>query len=157
MGASSLSKVSHVGNVQNEFAGSQIKIDGLKQLKRDLYRLDKSLLNDLKAVHKEASVVAAAAVSEMTPVRSGRLKKSVKQAATNKEGRIKAGTASRVPYAGVIHFGAPSGSMRNAPIRGQFYGYRGIKQVLPKILKIYEKGLADIGSKLGRNYRGGGF
>ncbi|WP_199184228.1 hypothetical protein [Cryobacterium sp. Y62] len=62
-------------------------------------------LGDLKAVHKQAAQIAAYASASRAPVVSGLLRRSIRAAGTRTAGIIRAGNNTRVPYAGVIHWG----------------------------------------------------
>jgi hypothetical protein len=62
-------------------------------------------LTDLKAAHKDAADIAAQASAALTPVVTGRLRKTVRSAGTKTAGIIRAGNNTRVPYAPAIHWG----------------------------------------------------
>jgi hypothetical protein len=126
----------------------EIEVDGLRELRRDLSRLEnKGLLNELRQAHKDASERAAKAAVSEAPERSGRLAKSIKPKPKNSEGRVKAGTGKRVPYAGPIHFG-----WRNRGIEPNQFIYRGISKVIKDIQKDYERDINRIAKKLGRRF-----
>ena len=125
-----------------------IEVEGLRELRRDLAKLeDRGLLNELRQAHKDASERAAKAAAAEAPERSGRLARSIKPKPKNDEGRVKAGTGKRVPYAGPIHFG-----WRNRGIEPNQFIYRGISRVIKDIQKDYERDVNRIAKKLGRRF-----
>lgn len=64
-------------------------------------------LDELKSVNRQAAQIALPAVTGRTPVRTGRLRGSVRVGATRRAGVIRAGSKA-VPYAGVINYGWPA-------------------------------------------------
>jgi hypothetical protein len=86
-----------------------VKVEGLRDLKRDLKRLAGDAA-DLKAANAAASAMVAAAARGSAPRATGRLAGTVKGTATV------AGVSVRVaaPYAGVVHYGWPA---RGVPAR----------------------------------------
>lgn len=91
-----------------------IRIEGLKELQRDLRKAqDKDSKKLLRKANKTAAeVVALRAAQKEAPRKSGRLRKSIGARAGQTSSKVKAGTASRVPYAGAIHFGWPRRNIR---------------------------------------------
>ncbi len=87
--------------------GMTFRVDGLRQVQREIRGAEgKELRAELRRVNKSAAeIVADAAEVEAPRGPSGRLARSVKAAASGSSATVKAGTAARVPYAGVIHFG----------------------------------------------------
>lgn len=82
----------------------------------------------LKGINRQAAARVAVAAAATAPVggpyksagrgrprSGGRLKKSIRPGATTKAGIVKAGSASRVPYAGPIHWGWPARNIRPQP------------------------------------------
>ena len=68
-------------------------------------------LDDLKGVNRQAAQIALPAVTGRTPVRTGRLRRSVRVGATRRAGVIRAGSKA-VPYAGPINYGWPAHHIR---------------------------------------------
>lgn len=71
-------------------------------------------LSDLKAAHRAAADIAARASADLAPVRTGRLKQTVRASGTKTAGIIRAGK-KRVPYAGPIHWGWEKRGIRANP------------------------------------------
>jgi len=95
-------------------AAAQLRLIGYRELKRDLRRMGDEAIADLKRVNKEAADMVADTARPEIPVRSGRLKGTLRTTGTMRGGVVRMGRKA-VPYAGPIHFGWPS---RPAPARG---------------------------------------
>lgn len=81
-----------------------IKVEGLKELQRTLGRLSKDAQKEVRAVNKSAAQIVADEAASRAPVRTGRLKRSIRALGQSRGATVKAGGA-RVPYAGWIEFG----------------------------------------------------
>lgn len=80
------------------------RVEGLNKLLRALEKLDDDAKQQFKAAGKLAGEMVAKEARGIVPMRSGRLKDSIKASATGRGAVVKAGKAA-VPYAGPIHFG----------------------------------------------------
>lgn len=80
--------------------GAQVRVDGLRDLKRDLKRLVGDL-GDVKAASAAAGALVARAAAPRAPRRTGRLASSVRPAATVGGVAVR----SALPYAGPLHWG----------------------------------------------------
>jgi len=76
--------------------------------------MSKDTRDDMKATHKRAAAIVIAGAKRFVPVRTGRLAESIRDGSTQRMGRVRVGSAS-VPYAGPIHFGWPSRSIKPQP------------------------------------------
>ena len=83
---------------------STVTIEGIDKLRRALVKLDNAAKQDFKAAGKTAAEIVAKQANNEVPVRSGRLRNTIRAGATQTSGVVRAGTA-KVPYAGPIHFG----------------------------------------------------
>jgi hypothetical protein len=85
-----------------------LHVEGLKELRRAVVRArDKEIGRELRAVNRSIAQRIVDRALPRVPVRSGRLRSSVKAIATQSSASGKAGSASRVPYAPAIHWGWP--------------------------------------------------
>ncbi len=96
-----------------------VRVEGLDDLKRSLRKLKDTELNKkVRAVNKQAAEIVKPEARKTAPdhtrtpkdakrYRPGKLEKSITVVASTNSAAIKAGSASRVPYAGAIHFGFP--------------------------------------------------
>lgn len=82
-----------------------VQVQGVRALRSALRKAGQSL-DDLRTVNASAARVVETAARGQVPVRSGRLKGSLRSSGTKTAGIVRAGGA-RVPYAGVIHWGWP--------------------------------------------------
>jgi len=81
-----------------------VQVEGLRALRRDLRRLGDDAVDELKDVHDRTAKMVFEAALPRVPVRTGRLKQSVRYSGTRTGGTVRAGY-KRVPYAGPVHFG----------------------------------------------------
>jgi HK97 gp10 family phage protein len=124
-----------------------IKVEGLTELRRKLRQLgDKDLKKQLRDTNKSLAQKIIDAALPNVPVRTGRLKATVK-AAGNEKGAIgKAGTPARVPYAAAIHWG-----WRRRGIRANPFLTDAAARVEGHVVEEYEK---DLQALLDRVTRG---
>ena len=95
-----------------------VRVEGGRELRRKFREVGDDM-TDLKDLHKELADDVAGTAKTKTPVRSGRLRNSVRGSGTKTAARVRAGNNRKsgptsVPYAGRIHFGDPgSGCVLN--------------------------------------------
>lgn len=80
------------------------RVEGLNKLLRALEKMDEAAAESFKAAGVWAGQEVAKTARTIVPVRSGRLRDTIKGASTRRGARVNAGRGS-VPYAGPIHFG----------------------------------------------------
>ena len=83
---------------------AQVEVVGLREVQSALRALDNSFARELTPLNRKAAQVVATEATSRVPVRSGRLKASIRATAQQRQGEVKAGRAT-VPYAGPIEFG----------------------------------------------------
>lgn len=92
-----------------------IEVEGAKELARLLRQIgDKDLQRALRDAHKASAAVVRDEAQQSVPVRSGRLRSSLKVSATQKGASVRAGSA-KVPYAATIAFGRKTGNVGSPP------------------------------------------
>lgn len=112
-----------------------IKIEGLNEVLRDLRRFgDKEAPKAIRQANKKAAEIVVPTAKAEAPRRSGRLAASVAARATARYGAVKAGTAARVPYAGVIHFGWFRHHIAPNP-----FLYRAVDKRIGEVYAAYER------------------
>lgn len=94
--------------------GGQLEIEGLRELQKSLRNLTEDSRNDMKETHRRAGEIVVEGARRYVPVRSGALLASLRSAPTQRQGRVRVGSAA-VPYAGPIHFGWPARSIKPNP------------------------------------------
>lgn len=107
------------------------QVEGGRELRRTLKQAGDDL-QDLTAAHREAAEIAARASSALAPVKSGRLRDTIRAAGTKTAGIIRAGFA-RVPYAGPIHWG-----WRRRNIDAQPFMSQGAQDSEGRWIRVYE-------------------
>jgi len=88
-----------------------IVFDGFDELRRDLRRIaDKDLQDEMVAANKELAADVVAQALPNVPVRTGRLRQSVRGLG-NKSGAVGKAGGAAVPYAAAIHWGRRQGGV----------------------------------------------
>lgn len=102
-----------------------IRVEGADQLRRALrYAADAGLKKQLAKANKDAAQLVVDRALPNVPVRSGRLRKSVRALGSQRSGRAVAGRSS-VKYAAAIHWGRKRGNVGRPP--GNYKGLNPIK------------------------------
>jgi len=96
-----------------------VRVEGGRELRRKFREVGDDM-SDLKDLHKQLADDVAGTAKTKTPVRSGRLRNSVRGSGTKTAARVRAGNnrksgPSSVPYAGPIHFGWAERGIRPKP------------------------------------------
>lgn len=111
-----------------------VQVEGGRALRRSL-RAAGDDLSDLKDAHTESARIAAGAAQVRVPVRTGRLRATVRSSGTLSAGVIRAGRAS-VPYANPIHWGWPA-----RHITAQPFASHGAQASQPQWVPVFEAAL----------------
>ena len=90
-----------------------VEIEGATELRAALRRVD-GRIGDLSDTHREAGELVLAEASHNAPVKSGRLRDSLRVRARKTGAGVLAGGA-RVPYTRPIHFGWPARNIEPQP------------------------------------------
>ena len=111
------------------------KVEGGRQLRRTLRQAGDDL-QDLSKAHREAAEIAAKASSALAPVKSGRLRDTIRAAGTKTAGIVRAGNnrSSGVPYAGPIHWGWAKRNITANPFISQ-----GAQDSEGRWIRVYEE------------------
>lgn len=107
------------------------KVEGGRELRRTLRQAGDDL-QDLSKAHREAAEIAAKASSALAPVRSGRLRDTIRAAGTKTAGIVRAGF-KRIPYAGPIHWGWTKRNIKPNPFISQ-----GAQDSEGRWIRVYE-------------------
>ena len=119
-----------------------IKTQGMKELRRKISVLDGNF-DDLKELHTDLAKIVADRASQLAPVKSGKLRDTIRASGTKTAGRVRSGF-KRVPYAGVIHFGFPARGIKPQP-----FLYDALDQRRDEVLDRYFQGVKKIQKKAG--------
>ena len=117
---------------------STIYVEGLNKLLRALNKLDEAAKEEFKTVGFNVGKMVAQQAREEVPVRSGRLRGTIRPVKTSWGAAVRAG-ATRAPYVGVIHFG-----WRQKNIRRNQFLYRAIDKKADEALDMYLAGVYEI-------------
>lgn len=79
----------------------QVRVDGLREFRRDLKRVDNEADKELRKSIRTAALKVAAEAAASAPRRSGALAKSIRPYVSG----ARASIGSTLPYAGVVHWG----------------------------------------------------
>lgn len=83
-----------------------VEVEGAKQLRRAMKRAGIDAA-ELKPVHQSVGRTVEQAGASLAPVRTGRLRASMRSSGTKTAAIVRAGGA-KVPYAGPVHWGWPA-------------------------------------------------
>jgi hypothetical protein len=124
-----------------------VKVADLNKLTRKLKQYE-GAVEDLKAAHKSAADLVAAAARPLVPRRTGTLAGTLRTSGTTRGGRVAAGRKS-VPYAGPVHFGWPSRpnpakGWRGGPIRPNPFIYDALDRRRAEVEGQFERYLLEV-------------
>ncbi|CAD80108.1 HK97 gp10 family protein [Streptomyces phage phiBT1] len=131
-----------------------IRVDGLREFQRNVRTLrDKELNKAVREANKASGEVLIPQAKHESPdgkrdaksskkYRPGKLDKSIKVTASAKGAVIKAGSASRVPYAAAIHFG-----YRARNISPNRFLFRAMARKSDVVAATYERRIAAVVEK----------
>lgn len=88
-------------------AAESIRIDGIREVVRDLKRFGVEVA-DLKTAFNRIGNIVVAEAQTLTPTLTGRLAASIRASKTQNKSEVRAGNAG-IPYAGVQHYGGYNG------------------------------------------------
>ena len=92
-----------------------VKVEGLDNLRKVIRRVaDKDLVDALKSANKSAAQLVVDRAVPNVPVRTGRLRASVRALGSQRSGQAAAGSA-RAPHAATIHWGRKRGNVGSPP------------------------------------------
>lgn len=129
-----------------------VKALGMRELRKNLSMLDDDF-EDLKELHLDLAKMVADRAEALAPVRTGRLKETIRASGTKTAGRVRAGF-KRVPYAGPVHFGWPTRpndakGWLGGPIEPNPFLYDALDQRYNKVFEAYFRGVKEIQRKAG--------
>lgn len=87
--------------------GGTVEVTGIKALLRDAEAVGVAV-EDLKDLTYRLATPIADLARSLAPVKSGRLAAGIKPSKSKRKVMVRVGSASRLPYAGVRHWGADS-------------------------------------------------
>ncbi len=129
-----------------------IKVQGMRELRRKISVLDGNF-DQLKDLHEDLAMMVAERSSQLAPIRTGRLRETIRASGTKTAGRVRAGF-KRVPYAGPVHFGWATRpnyakGWQGGPIEPNPFLYDALDQRRGEVFDAYFKGIKKIQRKAG--------
>lgn len=118
-----------------------VKVEGLRELRKSLKAANTDFA-DLKAAGLEAAQPVLKESKTLVPVLSGALEQTLRASGQATGAVVRAGYKS-VPYAGVIHFGAPARNIAPRP-----FLYDALDRRQSEVVAIYEQRVNDITKKI---------
>lgn len=135
--------------------GTQVKVENLREVASQIRQTgDQDLKRQLREANKSVAEMVVRAALPNVPVRSGRLKASVRSTATQKAAYGRAGRANTVPYAAAIHWGEGAGnvgggsSARGRNIAGRPFLWNAADQTINRAVREYEDKVQDLLDKV---------
>ncbi|MER5638425.1 HK97-gp10 family putative phage morphogenesis protein [Kitasatospora sp. NPDC002227] len=134
-----------------ESSAFTVRVEGLDELKKALRQLKDSELNKtVREVNKQAAEIVKPEAQKTAPAghrsrkdskkyKPGKLARSIAVVASANSAVIKAGSASRVPYAGAIHFGYPK-----RHIRANRFLFRAMARTSDEVSETYEREITQV-------------
>lgn len=125
-----------------------VRITGHKETRKKIRGIlddmdQQAARGELKVMNQEAAEIVQKRAVSLVPVRSGKLRDTIRAAGAQKSGRVRAGF-KRVPYAGPIHFGWAA---RN--IQPNLFLYDALDQRRHEVLQHYDQQLDALIKKYG--------
>lgn len=133
---------------------SEIEVSGVKVFQRRLAKMDDGTVAELKRVYVQSANVVYRNAMPRVPVRSGRLKETLRVSATNRSGSVKAGGKRSAPYAGPVHFGWPNRpnqakEWQGGPIYPNPFLYSALDARRSQVEEMFERGIVKLARKAG--------
>tara|TARA_R100000353_G_scaffold158594_1_gene117887 strand:+ start:188 stop:571 length:384 start_codon:yes stop_codon:yes gene_type:complete len=120
-----------------------VRVRGARELRRQFREVGNDM-GDLKELHKRLADDVAGTAKTKVPVRSGRLRNSVRGSGTKTAARVRAGNNRKsgptaVPYAPIVHFGWAERNIRPQP-----YLYEALDDRRQEVIDAYNNEVAAI-------------
>ena len=120
-----------------------IRVGGMRKVRAQMREAGDDL-SDLRNLHKRLADDVADTAKTKTPVRSGRLQRSVRGSGTKTAARVRAGNNRKsgptsVPYAGPIHFGWGARGIRPQP-----FMYEALDDRRQQVIETYNRQVREI-------------
>lgn len=133
---------------------SAIEVQGVTVFQRRLRQMDDGTVQELKRVYIQSANVVYRNAMPRVPVRTGRLKETLRVSATTRAGSVKAGGKRSAPYAGPVHFGWPTRpnqarEWQGGPIYPNPFLYSALDARRGEVENMFERGILKVARKAG--------
>lgn len=123
---------------------ARIEVTGAKELRAALRRAGADV-RDMSKVNKAVAGTVAEEARRRSPIRSGRLRRSIRPGGRQTAGYVSAGRKGTVPYAGPIHYGWPA---RNIAAQPFLLDAMGAKEA--EVVRQYQDYIGELVVRIGR-------
>lgn len=132
----------------------RIEVQGVKVITRRLKQMDDGTRKELKSIYIQSANVVFRNAMPRVPVRSGRLKSTMRVSSTVRSGSVRAGGKRSAPYAGPIHFGWATRpnlgrSWYGGPIRPNPFLYSALDDRREQVEEMFARGVHKAAKKAG--------
>jgi HK97 gp10 family phage protein len=125
---------------------AELSIKGLPELRTGLKSISDTAPKQLRKANLDAAKAVISVAAAHAPVRTGKLRASVKALATQTAARMKAGGTTAVPYAPAVHWGTGPREGQKGPhnIKPNPFLWNARNQLAKQLKDDYERELEDV-------------
>ena len=132
----------------------RIEVNGVKIVIKQLRKMDGETRNELKRVYIQSANIVYRNAMPRVPVRTGRLKSTMRITSSVRGGAVRAGGKRSAPYAGPVHFGWPNRpnlarSWYGGPIRPNTFLYSALDARRGEVEDAFFRGVMKAAKKAG--------
>jgi hypothetical protein len=132
----------------------RIEVQGVTVVTKQLRTMSDGTRKELKKVYIQSAAVVFRNAMPRVPVRSGRLKSTMRISSTVRSGSVRAGGKRSAPYAGPVHFGWPNRpntarSWQGGPIAPNPFLYSALDARRDEVEFMFFRGLMKAAKKAG--------
>jgi hypothetical protein len=132
----------------------RIEVQGVKVITKRLKQMDDGTRKELKSIYIQSANIVFRNAMPRVPVRSGKLKSTLRVSASTRSGSVRAGGKRSAPYAGPIHFGWPNRpnlarSWYGGPIRPNPFLYAALDARRDEVEFQFARGVMKAAKKAG--------
>jgi hypothetical protein len=134
----------------------RIEVQGVTVIAKQLRTMSDGTRQELKKVYVQSANIVYRNAMPRVPVRTGRLKSTMRVSASTRSGSVRAGGKRSAPYAGPIHFGWPNRpnlqrSWYGGPIEPNPFLYSALDARRDEVEFAFFKGVMKAAKKAGLN------
>lgn len=132
----------------------RIEVQGVTVVSKQLRQMGDGTKKELKSVYIKSAAVVFRNAMPRVPVRTGRLKSTMRVTASVRSGAVRAGGKRSAPYAGPIHFGWPNRPQLQrdwygGPIRPNPFLYSALDARRDQVEVMFSRGVMKVAKKAG--------
>ena len=132
----------------------RIEVQGVTVVSKQLRTMSDGTRKELKKVYIQSAAVVFRNAMPRVPVRSGKLKSTMRISSTVRSGSVRAGGKRSAPYAGPVHFGWPNRpntakSWQGGPIAPNPFLYSALDARRDEVEFMFFRGLMKAAKKAG--------